>query len=410
MSYSEDTIDFLHKGDLVGMQHSLAKALENDNEDLLADLAEYMQMMGFIDESHQIYDKILSNDENNSSYLLNLAEIAENDGNLDEALDYLYQITSDDENYVAALVKIADLYQLDGDFETATDKLLEAEKLSDSSLVTFALAENYYAAGDFYQAIQAYQKLVSEEIYALTKISIEQRIGDSYAKMGQFENAIEFLENAIKFDKNPENYYELATLYMEIDEISRAIETFQKLDDLDAQFIFYEEAFAQAYEMNQEFDKARQIAELGLSKNPNSVSLRHFLSRNAYQQKNFAKAEEHLKKALELPENHDETVFLLANLYYNQDDFEAVVDLVDLLEEEHLLAQWIFAESYKELEQDSQAEALYDELLLSDLTENPDFVKDYVDFLRQTGQREKLQNFVNNNSELLTDENEDFLI
>ncbi len=26
MSYSEDTIDFLHQGDLIGMQNSLAKA------------------------------------------------------------------------------------------------------------------------------------------------------------------------------------------------------------------------------------------------------------------------------------------------------------------------------------------------------------------------------------------------
>ena len=31
MSYSEDTIDFLHQGDLIGMQNSLAKALKNDN-------------------------------------------------------------------------------------------------------------------------------------------------------------------------------------------------------------------------------------------------------------------------------------------------------------------------------------------------------------------------------------------
>lgn len=28
MSYSEDTIDFLHQGDLIGMQNSLAKALK----------------------------------------------------------------------------------------------------------------------------------------------------------------------------------------------------------------------------------------------------------------------------------------------------------------------------------------------------------------------------------------------
>ena len=59
MSYSEDTIDFLHKGDLIGMHNALSHALKYDSEEMLADLAEYLQMMGFIDESHQVYDKIL---------------------------------------------------------------------------------------------------------------------------------------------------------------------------------------------------------------------------------------------------------------------------------------------------------------------------------------------------------------
>ena len=75
MSYSEDTIDFLHQGDLIGMQNSLAKALKNDNSEMLADLAEYLQMMGFIDESQKIYDQVMSEDPETTDYLINLAEI-----------------------------------------------------------------------------------------------------------------------------------------------------------------------------------------------------------------------------------------------------------------------------------------------------------------------------------------------
>lgn len=48
MSYSEDTIDFLHKGDLIGMHNALSNALKHDNEEMLADLAEYLQMMGLL--------------------------------------------------------------------------------------------------------------------------------------------------------------------------------------------------------------------------------------------------------------------------------------------------------------------------------------------------------------------------
>ena len=169
MSYSEDTIDFLHQGDLIGMQNSLAKALKNDNSEMLADLAEYLQMMGFIDESQKIYDQIMSEDPETTDYLINLAEIAEDNGNLDEALNYLYQIPVNDENYIAALVKIADLYQFEGDFETAISKLEEARELSDSPLITFALAESYFEQGDYSAAITEYAKLSERKILHETK-------------------------------------------------------------------------------------------------------------------------------------------------------------------------------------------------------------------------------------------------
>ncbi|WP_252899329.1 hypothetical protein [Lactococcus fujiensis] len=90
-------------------------------------------------------------------------------------------------------------------------------------------------------------------------------------------------------------------------------------------------------------------------------------------------------EALDLPELHDETVFLLANLYYNDEDFEAVVNLKPLLEDEHLLAQWLFAQSYRELENDDQASEEYQALLESTLSENPEFLKDYSEYLREIG-------------------------
>lgn len=110
--------------------------------------------------------------------------------------------------------------------------------------------------------------------------------------------------------------------------------------------------------------------------------------------------------ALNVAELHDETVFLLANLYFNESDFEAVIRLEDLLEEEHLLAQWLFAQAHKELENDAQAEALYTELLSTALTENPDFLKDYVDFLLQIGQNEKAQTYIKQYLELVPEDEE----
>ncbi|MEY8459034.1 tetratricopeptide repeat protein [Lactococcus ileimucosae] len=406
MSYSEDTIDFLHKGDLIGMHNALSHALKYDDEEMLADLAEYLQMMGFIDESHQVYDKILADNPSSTDYLINLAEIAEDDGQIDEALNYLYQIPLEDENYVAALIKIADLYQLEGDFETAISKLEEARELSDSPLITFALAESYYEQGAYQEAIQNYAKLSVREILKQTKISTYQRIGESYAQLGNFENALSFLEKSLEFSKTADTIYKIALLYSALDNQTRAISYFKQLEDYNTDLLNYELAYAQALEADYQFEEAARVAQEGLRKNPNSALLLHFLSKLAYSQKDQAAAERYLMDALNVAELHDETVFLLANLYFNAGDFEAVIHLEKLLEEEHLLAQWLFAQANKELENDKQAEVLYTELLSTGLRENPEFLKDYVDFLLQLGQNDKAQTYIKQYLELVPEDEE----
>lgn len=406
MSYSEDTIDFLHKGDLIGMHNALSHALKYDDEEMLADLAEYLQMMGFIDESHQVYDKILADNPSSTDYLINLAEIAEDDGQIDEALNYLYQIPLEDENYVAALIKIADLYQLEGDFETAISKLEEARELSDSPLITFALAESYYEQGAYQEAIQNYAKLSVREILKQTKISTYQRIGESYAQLGNFENALSFLEKSLEFSKTADTIYKIALLYSALDNQTRAISYFKQLEDYNTDLLNYELAYAQALEADHQFEEAARVAQEGLRKNPNSALLLHFLSKLAYSQKDQAAAERYLMDALNVAELHDETVFLLANLYFNAGDFEAVIHLEKLLEEEHLLAQWLFAQANKELENDKQAEVLYTDLLSTGLRENPEFLKDYVDFLLQLGQNDNAQTYIKQYLELVPEDEE----
>ncbi|MCL2677063.1 MAG: tetratricopeptide repeat protein [Streptococcaceae bacterium] len=406
MSYSQDVIDFLHKGDLIGMQNSLSHAMKEDDDKLLGDLAEYLQMMGFIDESHHIYSQLLEKNPSNTAYLINLAEIAESDGDIDTALNYLYQINPDDENYLSALIKIADLYQSEGDFDTAISKLQEALQLSESSLVRFALAESYYVQGLYQEAIEHYSKLSVREILRETKVSTYERIGESYAQLGHFENAISFLEKSLEFDNKAETVYKIALLYAEIGENSRSISSFNQLEEYNTDQIYYEFAFAHVLEEENKREEAQKIAQAGLEKDPHSVSLLHYLSRLSYQDKDFREAERYLMDALNLPEMHDETVFLLANLYMNEEDYEAVTNLSPLLEEEHLLAQWLFAQAYKELENDRQAQEIYQELMNTDLSENPEFLKDYIEFLREAGQINLAQPIIHQYLELVPDDDE----
>ncbi|MDR1605659.1 MAG: tetratricopeptide repeat protein [Streptococcaceae bacterium] len=387
MSHSEKVIALLHAGQFDDMALELNQALETDSADLLMDLAEYLSMMGFSEESRQVYQNLAAADQTqtNTAIWLNLAEMAFDDGDLDQALALLYRIEPADENYVAALVMIADIYQADGIWEAALDKLEAAAELTDSPLVTFAIGELYYNQSKWQEAIAAFVTLSQRQILSLTKVSIYQRIGTAYASLGEFENAAKFLEKSLEIDHDDTVLFELAQINLAIGEVTRAIDYFKQLDALAPDFEGYAYPYAQALIEENDFDQAFAIAQEGLRKNPTDVPLLHLISRIAYALHDLQGAEQYLTQALDLPDLHDETVFLLTNLYLEAEDYEAVIRLESLLDEPHLLAQWNIAKAYRELDQDLPSLKLYDEISQGVLADNPEFLLDYAQMLIRNG-------------------------
>ncbi|GFH41751.1 hypothetical protein Hs30E_03020 [Lactococcus hodotermopsidis] len=387
MTHSEKVVELLHAGKFDEMALELDKAVATDGMDLLTDLAEYLSMMGFISESRKVYEKILQVDSQNTDSLLNLAEMKFDDGDLDGALELLYKIEPTDDNYVAALVMIADLYQADGVWEAALTKLNEAASLTESPLVTFAIAELYYNQGKWREAIEHFAKLSQRQILELTKISTYQRIGTAYALLGEFENAEKFLEKSLELDHDDNVLFELAQVNFAIGEFSRAINYFKQLDTLAPDFDGYAYPYAQALVEENDFDSAFAVAKTGLAKNPTDVPLIHLTSRIAYALHELKQAENYLSQALDLPDLHDETVFLLTNLYMEENDFEAVIGLETLLDEEHSLAQWNIAKAYQELDNDEKSLPIYDEISGSVLADNPEFLRDYAQILLRNARK-----------------------
>ena len=385
MSHSENVVELLHAGQFDQMATEIEKALQVDSAELLADLAEYLSMMGFSSESRQVYEAISQENTANTDIILNLAEMKVDDGDLDGALALLYQVASTDDNYVAALVMIADLYQLDGVWEAALEKLQETSTISDSPLVSFAIAELHYNQANWQEAIDYFAKLSQRQILELTKVSIYQRIGTAYASLGEFENAEKFLEKSLEINHDDTVLFELAQISAVLGEHKRAIDYFKQLDALAPDFDGYAYPYAQALIEENEFDSAFAVAKDGLSKNPTDVPLLHLTSRIAYALHDLKASETYLVQALDLAELHDETIFLLSNLYLLQADYEAVINLAPLLDDDHALARWNIAKAYGELEQDKEALAIYDEIDQSVLADNPEFLLDYAHILIRNG-------------------------
>ncbi len=64
----------------------------------------------------------------------------------------------------------------------------------------------------YQEAIEGYASLDNREILETTGVSTYQRIGKSYAIMGKFDAAIEFLEKAVDIEYDDLTVFELATI------------------------------------------------------------------------------------------------------------------------------------------------------------------------------------------------------
>lgn len=102
MSYSEEALDQLDRGQLDKFKKAYASALRHDDDDTLYNLAEELYTLGFLNQSRRIYEKLLDRYPEENDIRVNLADIAIDEDKNDEALDYLNQVSEDSEAYVRA--------------------------------------------------------------------------------------------------------------------------------------------------------------------------------------------------------------------------------------------------------------------------------------------------------------------
>ena len=360
------------------------KALLEDSDSILLDLGEYLESIGFFLQAKRIYNKLapLYPQVN-----LNLAAIASEDGDLEEAFGYLEEISSNDPWYVNALLIKADLYQMEGLPDVAREKLVEASQLSDDPIITFGMAEIDFELGNFTQAIKEYASLDNRTIYEQTGISTYQRIGVSYASLGKFEAAIEFLQKAIELEYDESTVFELAVILYDQEYYQKANLYFKQLDTLSPDFEGYEYIYALSLHADHRAEEALFMAQQGLNKNPFDSQLALLASQVSYELHDTEKAESYLLDAWDNADDLEEIALRLTNLYLEQERYEDILDLEDQ-DWDNVLTRWNIARSYQALEDIEKARELYGELH-RDLRDNPEFLEEYIYLLRECGELER---------------------
>ena len=380
MNNSQQMLQALEEQDLTKAEHYFAKALENDPNDLLYELATYLEGIGFYPQAKEIYLKIV---EDFPEVHLNLAAIASEDGQIEEAFAYLEEIQADSDWYVSALALKADLYQMEGLTDVAREKLLEALSYSEDPLLILGLAELDSELENYQEAIQGYAQLDNRTIYEQTGISTYQRIGFAYAQLGKFETATEFLEKALELEYDDQTAFELASLYFDQEEYQKAVLYFKQLDTISPDFEGYEYGYSQALHKEHQVQEALRIAKQGLEKNPFETRLLLAASQFSYELHDASGAENYLLTAKADAEDTEEILLRLATIYLEQERYEDILDLQSD-EPENLLTKWMIARSYQEMDDLDTAYEHYQELA-GDLKDNPEFLEHYIYLLRELG-------------------------
>jgi tetratricopeptide repeat protein len=381
---SEKMLSAIEAQDLVQAEQWFEKALLEDSDSILLDLAEYLESIGFFLQAKRIYNKLapLYPQVN-----INLAAIASEDGDLEEAFGYLEEISSNDPWYVNALLIKADLYQMEGLPDVAREKLVEASQLSDDSIIAFGMAEIDFELGNFTQAIKEYASLDNRMIYEQTGISTYQRIGVSYASLGKFEAAIEFLQKAIEIEYDESTVFELAVILYDQEDYQKANLYFKQLDTLSPDFEGYEYIYALSLHADHQAEAALLMAQQGLNKNPFDSQLALLASQVSYELHDTEKAESYLLDAWDNADDLEEIALRLTNLYLEQERYEDILALEDQ-DWDNVLTRWNIARSYQALEDIEKAQELYGELH-RDLRDNPEFLEEYIYLLRECGELER---------------------
>ena len=399
MNNSQQMLEALEQQDLSRADSFFEKALEEDSDEVLLELGSYLEGIGFYPQASQIYEKL---SPKFPEVNISLASIASEDGLIEEAFAYLENISPESDWYVSALVLKADLYQMEGLTDVAREKLLEARNYSDDPLLIFGLAELDSELGNDLEAIKGYAQLDNRSIYQQTGISTYQRIGLSYARLGKFESAIEFLEKAIELEYDDQVAFELASIYFDKEEYQKAVLYFKQLDTISPDFEGYEYGYSLALHKEHRTEEALKIAQQGLSKNPFETRLLLHASQLSYELHQPEQAEAYLLQAQENAEDQEEILLRLGTLYQEQERYEDIIAL-KTYEPENLLTKWMIAKSYQELEELEFAEEIYQELA-PDLKDNPEFLEQYIYLLRELGKIEEAKDFIQSYLQIVPDD------
>ena len=381
MSYSEQLLDSIQNHDFSQSKHLLKEALNNDDPEILASLAENLTGLGFTDLAKEVYRALIVKFPKEDLFKVYLAEILLNDGDEDDGLSLLYSVSHDSSAYLDSLLVQADYYQTSGLIETAKDKLLQALKIApEEDAVKFGLAELDYLSGDYEQALALYKDLVQRQ-KTFGEVNLNQRLFATNAKMGNYEQAAEIIRKRSDSIFDIDSKYEAGLVMLSVGDDDKAIKFLDEVIEQSPDYVNAYPLLAQAYEHKHDNEQVLRTAQAGLAYNELDETLYSLGARAAANLNEMDTARDLLEKGLKIAPDNSDLRMQLSNLYLHMHQDSGNIDLFKDLDNENIepQAHWNMALSYERLDNSEKAQS---EFLLAypDFKENPDFLRQMIMF------------------------------
>ncbi|WP_034550009.1 tetratricopeptide repeat protein [Carnobacterium funditum] len=390
MHNGDKMIEALESNQLEEANTFFKQALQVDSDEQLYDLADNLYHLGFLEETKRIYKQLLETHTEDDELKIGLAEIEIESNNIDEAMEWLLQVSEMSESYPQALLVHADLYQVQGLFEASEQKLLKAKKLlPDEPVIYFALAELYFSMGKYAQAIRGYEELMTQGNNEFSGINLASRCGASYSALGDLEQASLYFEQSVEENETVDALFELGITYFQQKEFKRANELFFKLKDLDPSYTSVYPNLARGLEEENHLEKAAEIIREGLQMDQYNYELFSVGAEIALKSEHEEIAEEYYLAAQVLAPENEGLQLAYINLLLKQERFEDAIKIIEeALSHEQVDPQfyWNAALAYDKLENYEKADKSFQQAY-SLLNQNKEFLKDYIYFLRESGER-----------------------
>lgn len=359
----------------------LKEALNNDDPEILASLAENLTGLGFTDLAKEVYRALIVKFPKEDLFKVYLAEILLNDGDEDDGLSLLYSVSHDSSAYLDSLLVQADYYQTSGLIETAKDKLLQALKIApEEDAVKFGLAELDYLSGDYEQALALYKDLVQRQ-ETFGEVNLNQRLFATNAKMGNYEQAAEIIRKRSDSIFDIDSKYEAGLVMLSVGDDDKAIKFLDEVIEQSPDYVNAYPLLAQAYEHKHDNEQVLRTAQAGLAYNELDETLYSLGARAAANLNEMDTARDLLEKGLKIAPDNSDLRMQLSNLYLHMHQDSSNIALFKDLDNENIepQAHWNMALSYERLDNSEKAQS---EFLLAypDFKENPDFLRQMIMF------------------------------